>query len=331
MSAIREPFFINQETDMLFDEQGYVIDGFISTEMVEKLKELFERINIPDSYGFGFNVGLNTAEKSMRRIMQDEITALLEKEITSRLSNKYIFTATFMNKHPENKHLLPPHQDWTYTDENRHDSVMCWIPLVDVDMHNGCMCFVPYSNKLFNYIRPFPFPFRNNPVYRFENELIGFMKQVPMKAGQMAFINHKTAHASFPNYSNKNRLAVGLSIAPKDQPLHVYCLNPVNKGETMFKYLVDRYFLVNHHHPEIAKAYSNGEEYQINYVCEEEQIYKLSDYSWDEIYDYFTKCGLHYNHENLAKAGLLNNQQSNTQKVKIKDWIHRLVNRKTDK
>lgn len=297
MTKSRVNFFNDLERDAQFDQQGYLIEGAISPESIKKLTDVFTKLNIPDSYGFGFNVGLNTDEHVKRKAMQDEITAIIETEVTSILNDKFVFTATFMNKIPEKKHLLPPHQDWTYTNEDVHDSVMCWIPLIDVDMDNGCMCFVPHSNQLFNYTRPFPFPFPKNPVYQHANKLIGYMRPEPMKAGQMVFINHKTAHASFPNWSADNRLAIGLSIAPKSEDLHVYCLNPENKGETIFKYMVDRYFLVNHNHPSIAMQYRSSQKYDFVYEVEEEATYTLPEISWEQVADFLEKRGVVYDEE----------------------------------
>jgi|GEM_PF-1902636 hypothetical protein len=299
---MREKFFKDTERDDEFNDKGYLIEGSISNETIQELINVFNQLDIPDSYGFGFNVGLNTNEKDKRMLMQEQITAILEPEITSILNNKYVFTATFMNKLPENKHLLPAHQDWTFTNETKHDSVMCWIPLTDVTMSNGCMCFVPYSNQLFNYIRPFPFPYEKNPVHIYEKNLLGFMKPEPMSAGKMVFINHKTAHASYPNSTNTNRLAVGLSIAPKDEPLHVYCLNPINNGKSMFKYAVDHYFLVNHYHPELSKKYYSGVDYEIAYPCIGEYDYVLPEMSWDDIYTYFSNKGLKYKNRMLEQT-----------------------------
>lgn len=336
METSRINFFNDITRDELFNQQGYLVEGCISPQSIKKLSEAFENLNIPDSYGFGFNVGLNTDEKEKRKLMQDEITAIVEQEIIAILNNKYVFTATFMNKVSEKKHLLPAHQDWTFTNENKHDSVMCWIPLTDVDMNNGCMCFVPYSNQLFNYIRPFPFPFNDNPVYQNANKLLGYMKAEPMKAGQMVFINHKTAHASFPNNSGKNRLAIGLSIAPKKEDLHVYCLNPENQGKTILKYMVDKYFLVNHHHPEIAKQYRTNLHYDFLYKVADETPYHLPILSWEQISTYFNDKGLIYNDELYAlsvdfpaNANTYNNnekQESQSQQtIEKKSWAKSIL------
>ncbi|MFN3446287.1 MAG: phytanoyl-CoA dioxygenase family protein [Bacteroidia bacterium] len=294
-TTTRQPFFIDENKDKEFNELGYLVAGAISENSITKLIDIFTSLNIPDSYGFGFNVGLNTNEHHIRKTMQDAIKEILEPEVTKLLNNKYVFTATFMNKTPQGTHLLPAHQDWTFTDETKHDSVMCWIPLVDVDMKNGCMCFVPYSNQLFNYTRPFPFPFHKNPVKQNETKLLGFMRPEPMKMGQMVFINHKTAHASFPNSSTFDRLAVGLSIAPKDELLHVYCLNPKNTGETMFKYDVDTYFLVNYPHKTISQLYFSETDYAFSYKILLEQKYELPKLSWEQIFTFFTQKGLTYN------------------------------------
>jgi hypothetical protein len=334
MNQNRNLFFKDLEVDNEFNSKGFVVHGNISIETIKLLTEAFNLLQIPDSYGFGFNVGLNTELFEKRKKMQDKITELVSSEILTLLNNKEIFTATFMNKVPEKKHLLPAHQDWTFTNENKHDSVMCWIPLIDVEMENGCMCFVPYSNHLFNYIRPFPFPFNDNPVYQNANKLLGYMKPQTMKAGQMVFINHKTAHASFPNHSGKNRLAVGLSIAPKNEDLHVYCLNPENQGKTILKYKVDQYFLVNHPHPEIATQYRNNLPYKFLYSVDDEIPYQLPSLNWELISKFFNDKGLIFNDDfyslsfdfpanantNSKIEKLEDNQQTFNHPIQLKNW-----------
>ncbi len=332
MTLSRANFFNEEAKDEQFNQLGYLIDAQISTAGIKKLIALYDKLNIPDSYGFGFNVGLNTNEKEKRRIMQDEITAIIEDEVIGNLNNKYVFTATFMNKVPEGTHLLPPHQDWTFTDERINDSVMCWIPLTDVDEKNGCMTFVPYSNQIFNYIRPFPFPFELNPVHIYSDKLLGLMKPEPMKAGEMVFINHKTAHASFPNSSANNRLAIGLSIAPKNAALHVYCLNPENKGKTILKYAVDKYFLVNHNHPSIDMQYRNNLKYDFLYQVIDEIDYDLPKMSWEQIADYFKSKGLTYNETlfdqqpNNSDKATNNETPTSNEKNKKNSWFLRLLN-----
>ncbi len=326
MNAVREPFFIDKDKDKKFENQGYLIDGKISNDGIIQLIDLFNTLSIPDSYGFGFNVGLNTNDHSIRKAMQDGIKEIIESEVTQALNYKCVFTATFMNKLPQSSHLLPAHQDWTFTEEEKFDSVMCWIPLIDVDLTNGCMSFVPYSNQLFNYTRAFPFPFNKNPVEQNEKKLLGFMKAEPMQAGQMVFLNHKTAHGSFPNTTNENRLAIGLSIAPKNEPLHIYCLNPKNAGQSIIKYKVDSYFLVDNPHPEIAEAYFNGKYYNFTYEKILEKDYNLPKLSWEYIYNYLTNKGLVYRNTYLNPSdNNLKREKVNTQQISLLKRIFKFI------
>ena len=295
MNINRNLFFKDLDVDNEFNSKGFVVHGNISNETIKLLIDAFNLLEIPDSYGFGYNVGLNTELFEKRKAMQDKITEIISSEILPLLNNKKVFTATFMNKVANSKIFLPAHQDWTYTDEDQYDSVMCWIPLVDVTMQNGAMCFVPFSHQLFDYTRSFPFPMAQTPVDKNCNELLGYMEIVNMKAGEMVFINHKTVHASFPNSNYKDRLAVGLSIAPQNEDLFVYCLNPITQGKTKLKYLVDEYFLVNYRHPMIENKFKNSVPYDFKYPIIEETAQVLPNISWKECIDFFEEKGLSYN------------------------------------
>ncbi len=295
MNVERKIFFKDVEVDNEFNSKGFVVHGNISDKTIKTLTDAFKELEIPDSYGFGYNVGLNTELFEKRKAMQDNIKEIISAEILPLLNNKELFTATFMNKVANSKIFLPAHQDWTYTNEDEFDSVMCWIPLVDVTMKNGAMCFVPSSNKLFNYTRSFPFPLAQTPVDKNCGNLIGYMKTINMKAGEMVFINHKTVHASFPNSTDTDRLAVGLSIAPKNEDLFVYCLNPVTQGKTKLKYLVDEYFLVNYRHYYIENKFNNSMPYDFKYPIIEETKQILPDISWEDCVEFFENNGLKFN------------------------------------
>jgi ectoine hydroxylase-related dioxygenase (phytanoyl-CoA dioxygenase family) len=55
--------------------------------------------------------------------------------------------------------VVPPHQDWSFTDEDQgFISATVWTALVDTDMNNGAMGVIVGSHKFFNHHRASPAP-----------------------------------------------------------------------------------------------------------------------------------------------------------------------------
>ena len=181
----RRQLLKDKELDNQLDMNGFVKFGKIDEKIIEELKAVYKALVIPDSYGFGFNVGLNTEGIEIRKKMQELITKIIEKPLLDFFINRKMFTATFMNKVSGKNFLLPPHQDWTYTDEKNDDSVMCWIPLIDVTSENGAMCFMPHSHKLFSYDRGFPLSYMPSPVNKLNYALLPYMRVIEATAGEI--------------------------------------------------------------------------------------------------------------------------------------------------
>lgn len=296
----RKQLIQDKSADRALAEEGIVRFGQISTSTIQQLCDLYNKLKIPDSYGFGFNVGLNTEEKHLRQQMQNEITNLIEKELLTHFINRKVFTATFMNKVASQQFLLPPHQDWTYTKETVNDSVMCWIPLTDINAKNGALCYLPQSHKLFNYDRAFPLSYMPSAVNKLNYKLMPYMKPIFANAGEIIVINHKTVHASLPNLTDQERIAVGLSIAPKSEPFIIKALNPLTNGKTIQTFEVDQNFLVNYRHVDLTKRYDAQKSYDFEYKFIEEETLKLPEISLRKVEKFAKKRGIEKD-ESFAK------------------------------
>jgi hypothetical protein len=296
----RKQLIQNKNADRTLAEEGIVKCGRISTSTIHLLSDLYNKLRIPDSYGFGFNVGLNTEEKHLRQQMQNEITSLIEKELLAHFINRKVFTATFMNKVPSKQFLLPPHQDWTYTKESINDSVMCWIPLTDIQAENGALCYLPHSHKLFSYDRAFPLSYMPSAVNKLNYKLMPYMKPIFAMAGEIIIINHKTVHASLPNLTDQERVAVGLSIAPESEPFIIKALNPLTNGKTAQTFKVDRNFLVNYRHVDLTERYDAQKSYEFEYELIEEEPLKLPEISLRKVEKFACKKGIEKD-ESFAK------------------------------
>lgn len=291
----RKQLLKSKSLDKELDCNGFVKFGKISSSILEDLTDLYQKLLIPDSYGFGFNVGLNTDNKEVRSEMQSNITKIIESVLLEHFINRKVFTATFMNKVSGQKFLLPPHQDWTYTDESYDDSIMCWIPLIDVTAENGALCLMNKSHKLFNYDRAFPLSYMPSPVNSLNYKLLPYMEVVEAKAGEIIVINHKTVHASLPNYTANERLAVGVSISPVENEFIVKCLNPQNGGKTAFTYEVNQNFLVDYRHVDLANWFNQKIIYPFEYKLINEERLRIANVKMQDVEKFVNKNGIIFN------------------------------------
>jgi phytanoyl-CoA hydroxylase len=106
--------------------------------------------------------------------------------------------------------LLPWHQDYPYAQDSP-DGVVYWIPLMDVDDHNGCLRVIPGSHA--GGVRPVRMVVSEtsdlrglelaDPVHDEDRSL-----SLPMKAGEVLVLSALLVHRSQPNFTDRARFTV---------------------------------------------------------------------------------------------------------------------------
>jgi ectoine hydroxylase-related dioxygenase (phytanoyl-CoA dioxygenase family) len=157
-----------------------------------------------------------------RMKMNDAIVAELNKALYSFLGNQYeILYGNFMVKEPGEESVMKIHQDWTYVDETKNNSFAIWVPLCNLTTQNGAFHVVPYSHNSKNLQRG---PGTHCPFFE-HREIIEekFSNPLYLKAGEAVCWNHRLAHYSPSNLSEKPRIAVTVIIVPKNKEIiHFY-------------------------------------------------------------------------------------------------------------
>lgn len=89
-----------------------------------------------------------------------------------------------------------------------------WIPIIDTDEENGCLVVARGSHRkgLVHHCRT---SLRNGIA---EDRVEGERTPLPMKAGDVLFLNKCTMHASLPNRCDRLRWSVDLRYNPIDDP-----------------------------------------------------------------------------------------------------------------
>lgn len=300
-----------------FLDRGFVNYGHIDGADVQKLIALSDELNIPDYLGCDYNCGMNSDIYSLRKKMQESIIDILRPYYSKMLQDHEAYSATFVNKNPNDNCFVHAHQDFTYTDETEEPSIMCWIPLVDVDIDNGALGFIPKSHAFFDHIRAFPFPFAKTAIMDNEVKLMSYFEIVPMKAGEMLFFMNNTIHGSFANYTDKCRYSLSINFYNKKKPILAFVHNPKTAGNTMFKYEVENDFIVKYNNPMLLEMFAKG---KLDIAIEpvEEITYSTAAKSWEDIKNHLDKHNIKPNKEYQQ---LIKKYRSHQLKQKIKDKI----------
>lgn len=272
--------FKDIKTEAIFQERGYVKFGKIDSLSLNALIDLNDKLKIPDFFGCGYNCGMNSDKPDLRRIMQDEISRIIQPFTNELLDNYEPYTATYVNKMPGETCFIAAHQDFTYAQEPEFTSFMCFIPLVDTTVHNAALGFIPKSHLFYDKIRAFPHD--KSAVTENEIRLMAYLEIQDLKAGEIVFFNQNTIHGSFANYSNAERPAVSVSFVKTGEKILTYIYNPKTNGNTIFKYEVDKYAIVNYNNPILTQMYQHGE-INIPYTLLAEIDCKTQDTSWESI------------------------------------------------
>ena len=124
---------------------------------------------------------------------------------------------------------FPWHQDSHYYGSftGAHSTVLTvWIPLIDVDDHNGCLKLVRGSNQHASIELRRNEQGKPEPIKDASN--FGTVMSVPMKAGDVLVFTNYTLHASGTNSSDHVRWSIDIRYAPfneqTDLPSHPGCV-----------------------------------------------------------------------------------------------------------
>lgn len=254
-----EPLFKNTEQQLLFEKEGYIKLPALSEEDILQLTQLHQKLGLKDEKGYGFHVGMDNADKGLVANMVEEISKIALPKLEKHLFETQLITASFVIKEPNPKGVVPPHQDWSFVEnEQEHCSVTCWIPLQDVTMDNGCLGVIKGSNHFFENHRPSPSPQVETPLKKHMFTIFPFLNTIEMKAGEALIFNNKTIHASPPNITNQARLAVGLGFTQKNAELRHYYLKP-GTDSTLLKYKITPDFFLKYDNATLSAMYANNE------------------------------------------------------------------------
>ncbi len=112
-----------------------------------------------------------------------------------------------------------PHQDPTFVDEESTYSIMLWIPMVNVQVENGCMHVIKKSHLWGNFHRSISVKWAFD---EYIEQIWEYAIPLPMEIGDIIGFDFSTIHCSRPNMTDETRLAVNVPIVPKNEKIRNY-------------------------------------------------------------------------------------------------------------
>jgi ectoine hydroxylase-related dioxygenase (phytanoyl-CoA dioxygenase family) len=320
-----KPLFKNKEHQQFFEENGYIKLPALNDEQIQKLKNYYNEVGLKDELGYGFHVGMDAPDKNFVKKMVSTIKDIVLPAIENYFENVQLFTASFVIKEANPKGVVPPHQDWSFVDdEQNYCSVTCWITLQDVNIDNGCMGVIKGSNKFFDNVRPSPSPQVATPLKSHMFTIFPYLHLIEMKAGEALIFDNRTIHASPPNTTSAPRLAVGLGFTQKQASICHYYLKP-ETDNVLLKYKITPDFFLKYDNLSLSKMHDKGETIR-EYGSPEEVPYTWEDLSAEELKNRISSAGNVFNVELVEKmAALFGNISDSTQK----DGQQNLTNKHT--
>lgn len=277
---MKRDFFIHKEHQDFFEENGYVKINysFLNNYDIENLVTFFNDSGLLEYTDNALYMAMENPQKESIKLMVQKIKDTILPKLEYLIIDPVFIFGSFILKYPNPKVTTLAHQDGTFIeDEKENNSITCWIPLTDVDIHNGCIGVIPKSNKIYDSIRPLPSPQVYRPLDKHVFSLIPYFKLIPMKAGEVLFFDNKIFHNSPPNLTNGNRMAISSWLTQKNTSLRLYYLEPGTKN-TLMKYEIDDKFYLKYDNTILSKMYNEGKvinDYPL--ICKQEYEYK--DYS----------------------------------------------------
>lgn len=201
------------------EQDGYAIIDFLNNHEIKILLELYHEL--PHGLEGGFAPSIMSRDINYRQLINQKIKQLLAEK-TTRLFKSYrlCFWSFVVKQGNRADSEVQMHQDWSFVDETKFNSLGFWCPLIDVNPLNGCIHLVQGSHRLNTKPRGLfnDFPYEHLlPIIREK-----YLTDIPMQAGQALIYNTRIFHCSPPNQTAQERVALAGLMIPQESNLRYY-------------------------------------------------------------------------------------------------------------
>ena len=283
MNAAR-PIFTDPARQQEFDTNGWTKLQLFDEADVQHLRELYFSLGKMENGRGGFYVGLDSADKQQVKNVRESIRRLFLEKAGHHFDRVRIFTASFVAKEPNPMGVVPPHQDWSFTDEPSFSSATVWIALQDTNVENGGLGFINGSHRFFNTPRASPSPQAKSLISDHLYTLFPWLDVKTLKPGEGLIFHNSTIHGSPPNTSTEMRIAAGIGISQAEAPLLHYYQSPgLSPAETLCLE-VDEDFFLKYNNTYLSEIYQKGES-PVGYVVKSRAVREPEQFTSAQILD----------------------------------------------
>ncbi len=205
---VRPALHIAKDRDLeaVLHTQGYVQLPFLNRQETDKLQKLFEAHCDLNSYERPRYTSLEFADFETRNIFYNAIRETIAGKLDLILKNYKIPILQFFVKMPSSDGDINFHTDTTLLlNPHLEPHYAVWIPLQDVDEHNGTITVVPESHLWYNGISS---PFVTWSFLPYLDNIRERAVNLNIKAGQLIIFDNRLIHSSTFNTSSKPRISV---------------------------------------------------------------------------------------------------------------------------
>lgn len=215
---MRKSVFLDELHEAIFRREGYLILDLLTTEDIAAMRTCFDSVEILHRGPIGVTV--LTDQLAQRKAIHAALHPIFSERLLPVLNDYRIPVTSFVTKEASCEvGKFPLHQDPSFIHEDEQAGISIWCPLDDVNQDNGNLGVVPYSHLLNPHYRTtcsLPYP---DLVELIEEK---YMRYLPMRAGQVLYMDHRMIHGSPTNRSSTIRVvAAGVGV-PRQQQL-LYC------------------------------------------------------------------------------------------------------------
>lgn len=250
--------FQQKEHQQSIEEKGFLHLPLLKKEAVKELFDFYQSSNPENKIAGGFHISLDNANEDWVKDVGAKITTTVKPSLEGLFADVKLFTASYVIKEPGLKNIVPPHQDWTFVDEEKYVSLTVWIPLVDVNEENGALAVIPGSHRLFKHFRSSPSPQSKSPLADHIFTLFPYVEVIEMKAGECLIFDNRLLHASPPNLSEEARIAVGVGLTQQEAQLKHYYQVPGSDPVLLNEYAVEEDFFTYFNNKRLSALYDEG-------------------------------------------------------------------------
>ena len=248
--------FKDQETQLLFEKDGFVVLPFYTQEEINELDEIYHRLHPKDEHGFFPSTF--SKDKNYRAKADEEIRRIGSRSIDQYCLNIKVVCGAFIVKNIGVDSGMCVHQDMSLVDESRYTGINIWVPLVDLTIENGAIFVLRGSHRMTPTYRGSSIQECFSPVM---NEVIDFLEPVLVKAGEAVIFDQSIIHFSPPNFSDNIRIVTNTYFTHKEAEFRTYYWNE-EFGDHVEEFVQDDSFMTNfeqfgeniQHRPKVGKS-----------------------------------------------------------------------------